>query len=90
MNLTRYLYTGPQSAACLRVEGSDDLLDVPLLTNHVVELPELHDYTRVLLALKHLVEAPPAETPTSVPAAMPPATDSPPPGGKKGAKSDAS
>lgn len=58
MNLTRYVYLGPQSAVCLRVEGSTDLLDVQLLHNQVVELPAEHEYTRVLLALKHLVLVP--------------------------------
>lgn len=58
MKLTRYIYKGPQSAACLRVEGSTDLLDVQLLHNQVVELPAEHDYTLVLVALKHLVLAP--------------------------------
>lgn len=58
MKLTRYIYKGPQSAACLRVEGSADLLDVQLLHDQVVELPSEHEYTRVLLALKHLVLVP--------------------------------
>lgn len=86
MSLTRYLYTGPQSAACLRIGESAELLDVQLLPGHPVELPAEHDYTLVLVALKHLVPAPveTAATPNA------PATDSPPPVEKKGAKSNAS
>ena len=90
MNLTRYIYLGPQSAACLRVDDSADLLDVQLLHNKPVELPAKHEYTRVLLALKHLVEAPVEQTPASVQPATSVVTDSPPSSGKKGAKSDAS
>lgn len=61
MKLTRYLYSGPQSAVSLRVvEGkSTEVLDVQLMPGKVVSLPAEHDYTRTLLALKHL-EAQPA------------------------------
>lgn len=52
MNLTRYIYTGPPSAASLRV--GDELLEVQLHTNESVELPPSHEYTKVLLELKHL------------------------------------
>lgn len=58
MNLSRYLYRGPQSAVCLRVGDSADLLDVQLLPGKTVELPAEHEYTSVLLALKHLVPIP--------------------------------
>lgn len=90
MNLTRYIYLGPQSAASLRVEDSADLLDVQLLHNKPVELPAEHEYTRVLLALKHLVEAPVEQTPASVQSTTPAATDSLPSSGKKGEKPNAS
>ena len=58
MNLTRYIYTGPQSAASLRVGDSRELLEVQLHTGESVELPAEHEYTLVLLELKHLVLAP--------------------------------
>ena len=65
MKLTRYLYSGPQSAASLRVvEGkSAEVLDVQLMPGKVVSLPAEHDYTRTLLALKHLEVQPAASTP---------------------------
>ncbi|MCO7612873.1 hypothetical protein NJH83_21825 [Pseudomonas chlororaphis] len=56
--LTRYIYTGPQSAASLRVGDSRELLEVQLHTGESVELPAGHEYTLVLLELKHLVLAP--------------------------------
>lgn len=58
MNLTRYIYTGPPSAASLRVGDDWGLLDVQLRTGESVELPAEHEYTLVLLELKHLVLAP--------------------------------
>lgn len=58
MTLTCYRYTGPQSAATLRV-GDTGELDVQLLPGKPVELPAHHDYTLVLLALKHLTPLPP-------------------------------
>lgn len=58
MKLTRYLYTGPQSCASLRVGEERELLDVQLLPGGEVELPADHEYTVVLLALKHLVLLP--------------------------------
>ncbi|MGU3349962.1 hypothetical protein [Pseudomonas monsensis] len=59
MKLTRYIYNGPQSAATLRVSDTRELLDVQLLPGKPVELPADHEYTLVLLELKHLVLAPP-------------------------------
>lgn len=59
MNLTRYLYTGPQSAVSLRVGDTAEPLDVQLLPDKPVELPADHEYTVVLLALKHLAPLPP-------------------------------
>ncbi|WP_110970249.1 hypothetical protein [Pseudomonas huaxiensis] len=56
MKLTRYSYTGPQSAVCLRVDGK--LLDVQLQPGQPVELPADNDYTKVLLELRHLVPEP--------------------------------
>ncbi|MFD2645133.1 hypothetical protein [Pseudomonas japonica] len=52
MKLTRYIYNGPQSAACLRT--GNELLDVQLWPGQAVDLPADHDYTKVLLELKHL------------------------------------
>lgn len=59
MNLTRYLYTGPQSAVSLRVGDTGQPLDVQLLPGKPAELPADHEYTVVLLALKHLAPLPP-------------------------------
>jgi hypothetical protein len=39
MTLTRYLYSGPQSAASLRVGDTGESLDVQLLPGKPVELP---------------------------------------------------
>lgn len=58
MSLTRYLYTGPQSAASLRVAGQQEVLEVQLLPGKPVELPAEHEYTKVLLVLKHLELSP--------------------------------
>jgi hypothetical protein len=58
MTRTRYIYTGPPSAASLRVGEARELLEVQLLPGKPVELPADHEYTRVLLELKHLVPAP--------------------------------
>ena len=54
MKLTRYLYKGPQSGAQLRVGAKAELLEVQLHPGKPVELPADHEYTLVLLALKHL------------------------------------
>lgn len=56
--LTRYSYTGPQSSVSLRVGESGEVLDVQLLPGKPVALPADHEYTLVLLALKHLVPMP--------------------------------
>lgn len=69
MNLTRYTYTGPQSAASLRVGDTRELLEVQLLPGKPVELPADHEYTLVLLELKHLVLLPSAEKPAGKKAA---------------------
>ncbi|SDU58410.1 hypothetical protein [Pseudomonas mandelii] len=66
MTLTCYRYTGPQSAATLRV-GDTGELDVQLLPGKPVELPASHDYTLVLLTLKHLTPLPPYTKPAAVP-----------------------
>lgn len=60
MKLTRYTYTGPQSAASLRVGETRELLEVQLHPGNPVELPADHEYTLVLLELKHLVPLPSA------------------------------
>ncbi|MDH4869814.1 hypothetical protein [Pseudomonas sp. BN515] len=62
MKLTKYLYKGPNSSASLRV--GNEVLDVLLRTNRTVSLPADHEYTKVLLDLKHL-ELVPAEKTTS-------------------------
>lgn len=54
MKLTRYLYKGPQSGAQLRVGAKAELLEVQLNPGKPVELPADHEYTQVLIALKHL------------------------------------
>ncbi|MEZ1436973.1 hypothetical protein ACTORR_24150 [Pseudomonas sp. SAR267] len=83
MKLTRYRYNGPQSAASLRVGPDRQLLDVQLLPGKSVDLPADHEYTQVLLELRHLT---PMSTDTS--AAK---TDAVAPGAeKKGAKANAS
>ena len=64
MTLTRYRYTGPQSAASLRL-GDTGELDVQLLPGKTVELPASHEYTVVLVALKHLTPLLPNAKPSS-------------------------
>lgn len=56
MKLTRYRYSGPQSAVSLRiVEGKNtEVIDRQLMPGKPVELPAEHEYTKTLLALKHL------------------------------------
>lgn len=54
MNLTRYLYKGPQSGASLRVGDKRELLEVQLTPGKPVKLPADHEYTQVLLELQHL------------------------------------
>ncbi len=82
MKLTRYRYNGPQSAASLRVGPDRQLLDVQLLPGKPVELPADHEYTQVLLELRHLTLEP--DTATTAPVAVAPVAD------KKGAKANAS
>lgn len=71
MKLTRYIYNGPQSGATLRVGDARELLDVQLQPGKPVDLPAEHEYTLVLLELKHLVlvptEAKPAGKTTAAP-----------------------
>ncbi|MFJ2713418.1 hypothetical protein ACIOZM_21430 [Pseudomonas sp. NPDC087346] len=71
MKLTRYIYTGPPSAASLRVGEARELLEVQLLPGKPVGLPADHEYTLVLLELKHLVLAPPDAKPVSKTAVAP-------------------
>ncbi len=54
MKLTRYLYKGPQSGAQLRVGTKAELLEVQLNPGKPVDLPADHEYTLVLIAMKHL------------------------------------
>lgn len=56
MNLTTYIYKGPRSSSTLRV-GNEEL-EVHLNPGKPVNLPAEHEYTRVLLELKHLEPAP--------------------------------
>ncbi|MDD1016837.1 hypothetical protein [Pseudomonas rubra] len=83
MKLTRYRYTGPQSAASLRVGAKEELLDVQLLPGLPVDLPADHEYTQILLELKHLVLEP-VEADTTKPSAIAPGAE------KKGAKANVS
>lgn len=53
MKLTKYIYTGAtSSSASLRV--GQEVLDVQLIPTKPCSLPADHEYTRVLLELKHL------------------------------------
>lgn len=83
MNLTRYIYSGPQSAASLRVGEKRELFEAQLLPGKPVELPPDHEYTQVLIALKHLAPAPPISAPVSPAVTEPSET-------KKGAKPNGS
>jgi hypothetical protein len=58
MTLTRYRYNGPPSGVSLRLDQHAETLDRQLHPGEPVELPAEHDYTRVLLALKHLQPLP--------------------------------
>lgn len=58
----KYRYTGPMSGVTLKTGGAPR--DVVLIPGKEVDLPETHEYTRVLVALGHL-------TPTAAPAAQP-------------------
>ncbi|MDE1531684.1 hypothetical protein PVE90_18410 [Pseudomonas carnis] len=84
MKLTPYRYTGPPSSASLRAGKSGELLDVQLLPGKPVELPAEHEYTLVLLELKHLVLLPP------ISAAPTPTVNPVPVAEKKGAKANGS
>ncbi|QLG93382.1 hypothetical protein HZF02_16040 [Pseudomonas yamanorum] len=84
--LTKYLYTGPQSSASLRVGEDRKVLDVQLLPGKPVELPTDHEYTIVLLALKHLEPLPPKATFESVPVSLPAPEPTPTETEKKGGK----
>ncbi|GLH34001.1 hypothetical protein BR1R5_33890 [Pseudomonas sp. BR1R-5] len=82
MKLTRYRYNGPQSAASLRVGADRKLLDVQLIPNQTVDLPADHEYTQVLLELRHLSLEP--DTAKTAPVAVAPVVE------KKGAKTNGS
>lgn len=84
MKLTQYIYTGPQSSASLRVGEEHKLLDVQLLPGKPVGLPADHEYTLVLLELKHLVLLPTTSA-DATPSAEPVSGTE-----KKGAKPNAS
>lgn len=63
MKTTRYIYSGPLSATSLRV--GVEVLDARLIPGEAVELPEEHEYTKTLLALKYLAPAPAAAKKTA-------------------------
>lgn len=48
----KYIYSGPTSGVTL--QGKEEALEVMLHTNAEVDLPEDNEYTRTLLALRHL------------------------------------
>lgn len=83
MKLTSYLYTGPQSAASLRIGEARELFEVQLLTGKTVQLPADHEYTQVLVELKHLVPLPADPDPANTAVIESPET-------KKGVKPNAS
>lgn len=56
MKLTRYIYSGPRSAASLRV-GSEQF-EAPLIPGQPCELPADHEYTQTLIAMKYLTPEP--------------------------------
>jgi hypothetical protein len=58
MHLTRYRYNGPPSGVSLRLSETQPSFDVRLHPGEPVELPADHEYTRVLIALKHLQPLP--------------------------------
>lgn len=58
MNLTPYRYDGPLSAVTLYVGADRQSLGVLLHPGATVRLPADHEYTLVLLALKHLHPVP--------------------------------
>lgn len=80
--LTQYRYTGPQGSASLRVGESGELIDVQLLPGKPVALPADHEYTLVLLELKHLVPLPTTSDEPPSKADLVPVSD------KKGAKAN--
>lgn len=66
MKLSKYVYSGPRSAASLRVEGQ--VLDVALVPGGTVELPPDHDYTKTLELLGHISPEPAKATKAAAPA----------------------
>lgn len=67
MKLTTYRYAGPPSCASLRVGKTGERLEVLLHPGQPVGMPADHEYTRVLLALKHLHPQPVNPLPTGLP-----------------------
>ncbi|SCW97540.1 hypothetical protein [Pseudomonas sp. NFACC05-1] len=67
MKLTTYRYAGPPSCASLRVGKTGERLEVLLHPGQPVSMPADHEYTRVLLALKHLHPHPVNPLPTGFP-----------------------
>ncbi|SDA63411.1 hypothetical protein SAMN03159443_01906 [Pseudomonas sp. NFACC15-1] len=67
MKLTTYRYAGPPSCASLRVGKTGERLEVLLHPGQPVSMPADHEYTRVLLALKHLHPQPVNPLPTGLP-----------------------
>ncbi|MCP1292945.1 MULTISPECIES: hypothetical protein [Chromobacterium] len=60
----KYLYSGPISGVTLA-----DGQEIMLFPGAEVEMPEQHDYTRVLLALQHLSPLPQAAAASTSPSA---------------------
>lgn len=67
MKLTTYRYAGPPSCASLRVGKTGERLEVLLHPGQPVSMPADHEYTRVLLALKHLHPQPANPVPAGLP-----------------------
>ncbi|CAH0143570.1 hypothetical protein [Pseudomonas brassicacearum] len=67
MKLTTYRYAGPPSCASLRVGKTGERLEVLLHPGQPVSMPADHEYTRVLLALKHLHPLHASPLPTGLP-----------------------
>ena len=52
----KYKYTGPDTGVTLVLNGEEK--EIMLYTGKTVDLPENHEYTKTLLALKYLARTP--------------------------------
>lgn len=66
----KYLYTGPLSGVTLQ-DKSGKAVEIMLLPNREVELPDTHDYTKTLVALGHLQELATPSAPAGAPSKGP-------------------